>query len=60
MFIFCFTASSDSMFFATIPTENIPIADGSIIVFDRDMINPGGHYNAAEGSYTAPRNGYYQ
>ena len=55
-----FEATSGSMFFATISTESIPIEDEAIIVFDRDLINPGGHYNSEEGSYTAPRNGYYQ
>ena len=48
------------MFFATISAETIEITTGAMIVFDDAPINTGGHYNTAEGTYTAPLNGYYQ
>ena len=48
------------MFFATITAEAIHSQTNAFIIFDNAMINPGGHYNAAEGTYTAPLNGYYQ
>ena len=48
------------MFFATISAETIPISNGAMIVFDNDLINPGGHYNPVEGTYNVPLNGFYQ
>ena len=48
------------MFFATISTERLDSYDDARIIFDNDLINPGGHYNAEQGAYTAPFNGYYQ
>ena len=47
------------MFLATISADSIAIATGQRIIFDNDLINPGGHYNPQQGAYTAPLNGYY-
>ena len=55
-----FAANSDTLFLATISAETIPSSTGERIIFDRDLINPGGHYNPQQGSYTAPFSGYYQ
>ena len=48
------------MFLATISAERLDSYDDALIIFDNDIINPGGHYNPEQGAYTAPFNGYYQ
>ena len=57
---FLFVENSDTMFLATISAPEISIEDEDRIIFDNDLINPGGHYNPEQGAYTAPLNGYYQ
>ena len=53
-------ANADTVFLATISAETVPSATGERIIFDNDLMNPGGHYNPQQGAYTAPLNGYYQ
>ena len=55
-----FAANSETLFLATISAETIPSVTGERIIFDRDLVNPGRHYNPQQGAYTAPFNGYYQ
>ena len=55
-----FIANGDSVFLATISSETVASATGERIIFDRDLVNPGGHYNPQQEAYTALLNGYYQ
>ena len=46
--------TSDTVFLATISVYESPISDEEVIIWDTAPINPGGHYNALLGAYTAP------
>ena len=52
--IFSVLVYSDTIFLVTLSTDTASSAD---FIFDRDEINPGGHYNPSSGIYTVPYDG---
>ena len=52
--------SADTIFFATISAGYISIGHEVPIPWDTALINPGGHFNTSDGTYMAPKDGYYQ
>ena len=53
-----FTGYSNFTFLAGFNFPNPPVTDP--IIFDMDVINPGGHYNPRIGIYTVPIDGTYE
>ena len=49
--------STDTVFLATLRS---PVGWVNPIIFDDDVINPGGHYSTTTGKYTVPYDGIYQ
>ena len=52
--------SADTLFLATISNGAIDIAHEQVISWNSAPINPGGHFDTTTGTYTAPKDGYYQ
>ena len=55
-----FQATADTFFVAAIWDIRTSVGSESVIIWDRPLINPGGHYSNVTGGYTAPYDGYYQ
>ena len=51
-----FLVYSDTIFLAALSNTTIR----ERVIFDRDVINPGGYYNNQTGYYTVPYDGIYQ
>ena len=50
------TGYADATFLAALQSDD---AGGGIYVFQKSVINPGGHYDNTSGAYTAPYDGIY-
>ena len=51
------TGYIDATFLAALSSD---VSGPDTVIFDRDDINPGGHYNTTTGEYTVPYDGIYQ
>ena len=50
------TGYADATFLAALQSDD---AGGGIYIFQKSVINPGGHYDNTSGAYTAPYDGIY-
>ena len=51
-----FSGYQDATFLAALSST----VSGDALIFDREEINPGGHYDSSTGVYTVPYDGIYQ
>ena len=52
-----YTGYVDATFLAALSSD---VSVSGTVIFDRDDINPGGHYSPITGAYTVPYEGIYQ